>query len=112
ECIVYSNAPGGGAVFHHDADPGQRGVVYAQLLGATVWLACPKRELAEHAAAVASVARLRDPDAVLRAMDGGPDPELWTLLNATPALTEALANDGWLSVVGSGDLLVLPSLDA
>jgi hypothetical protein len=112
ECIVYGNAPGGGAVFHHDADPGQRGVVFAQLLGATVWLACPRRELAERAATRAGVARLHEPDAVLRAMDGGPDPELWALLNASPALTADLAAAGRMFLVRAGDVLLLPSIDA
>lgn len=111
ECIVYGNAPGGGAVFHHDADPGQRGVVFGQLLGATVWLACPKRELAERAARIAPTERLRDPAAVLRAMDEEEDAELWASLHAAPALTADLAAAGRLFVVAAGDALLLPSLD-
>lgn len=61
--IVYWNRPNGGALFHHDALPGylpsedtkvaepppsgQRGVVYVQGAGMTVWLALSIRSLAE-----------------------------------------------------------------
>ena len=61
--IVYWNRPNGGALFHHDALPGylpsgqtddaepspsgQRGVVYVQGTGTTVWLALSIRALAE-----------------------------------------------------------------
>ncbi len=61
--IVYWNRPGGGALFHHDALPGylpggpqpqtppppsgQRGVVYLQTAGTTVWIALSIRSLAE-----------------------------------------------------------------
>ncbi|MFO1052316.1 MAG: hypothetical protein U1F36_08895 [Planctomycetota bacterium] len=108
ELIVYSNAPGGGAVFHHDADPGQRGVVYAQLDGNTVWLACPRRALAATAARIGDL----DADAVFRRMEDDGDQSLWTLLNATPALTGALAAQGRLFVLQPGDVLLLPSRSA
>ncbi len=61
--IVYWNRPNGGALFHHDALPGflpsdadpseppppgrQRGVLYVQGAGTTVWLAASIRSLAE-----------------------------------------------------------------
>ena len=107
ELIVFSNAPGGGAVFHHDADPGQRGVVYAQLDGRTVWLAGPRRALAELAATIAGLAaedlfaRMTDPD----------DRAAWELLNTNPAVTGALAASGRLFVLEPGDVLLLPSHD-
>jgi len=60
--IVYWNRPNGGALFHHDALPGylpregsasgapppsgQRGVVYVQGVGMTVWIALSIRDLA------------------------------------------------------------------
>ena len=56
ERIVYNNAPDGGAIFHHDCEPWQLGVVFGQLAGATAWLALPKRELA---GLVAEFARAR-----------------------------------------------------
>jgi hypothetical protein len=110
ECIVYSNAPGGGAVFHHDADPGQRGVAFAQLLGATVWLACPRTELAGHAASVGAAAgSLDEISAVEAALDDPDDRAIYELLNATPELTAQLAERGRLFVLRPGDVLILPS---
>lgn len=52
QTIAYWNAPNGGALFHHDAfdEPlsgRQRGVLYAQLTGATAWLALSIADLAE-----------------------------------------------------------------
>ena len=49
--IAYWNAPGGGARFHHDAfageeGGGQRGVLFWQGLGRTLWLALSIEELA------------------------------------------------------------------
>ena len=58
--IAYWNAPGGGALFHHDAfdeplEGGQRGVVYMQLTGTSAWLALPIDALAEHVAEFAAL---------------------------------------------------------
>jgi hypothetical protein len=48
--IAYWNAPGGGALMHHDAfreplEGGQRGAVYVQLAGRTAWLALSIEDL-------------------------------------------------------------------
>jgi len=45
ERITYFNAPNGGAQFHHDAEKGHLGVVYAQVTGETFWLALSRAEL-------------------------------------------------------------------
>ena len=45
ERIVYFNAPNGGAQMHHDVERGHEGVVFAQLSGATFWLALAKPKL-------------------------------------------------------------------
>ena len=47
ERIIYFNAPNGGAQFHHDAEKGHAGVVYAQLSGKTFWFALSKQQLVE-----------------------------------------------------------------
>lgn len=107
ELIVFCNAPGGGAVFHHDADPGQRGVVYAQLDGRTVWLACPRRALAELAAPLATL----DPAGVFARMTASDDQALWELFNADARLTGVLAQSGRLFVLDPGDAILLPSHD-
>jgi hypothetical protein len=73
ERILFANAPGGGAAFHHDAETEQLGVAYAQLAGRTAWLALPKRELAAALCELAprSLARPRGHAArALRALDG------------------------------------------
>jgi hypothetical protein len=105
ERIVFSNAPGGGAVFHHDAEPGQRGVVFAQLAGRTAWLALPKRRLA------AEVARLAGgrPAAAMRALDRHAPGGIERLLNRSRRLTKALVASGDCFVLGPGDVLLLPS---
>ncbi|MBL9078906.1 MAG: hypothetical protein JNL08_15475 [Planctomycetes bacterium] len=106
ERIVYNNAPNGGAVFHHDAEPGQLGVVFSQLEGHTAWLALGKRRLA------ALLANDRSPRAVQRAMDAldrGDDRQLYRRLNRDAAFTARLAAHGALFVLRAGDVILLPS---
>jgi hypothetical protein len=113
ERIVYNNAPGGGATFHHDDEPGQLGVVYTQLEGSTAWFALPKRRLARHVAAAARSKALKQlagtPARALRALDDTADPHLGKLLNATPSFTRRLAAEGALRVLRAGDSVLLPS---
>ncbi|HZN60819.1 MAG TPA: hypothetical protein VFC90_00305 [Planctomycetota bacterium] len=85
--ILYSNSPGGGALFHHDFVPGQAGVVYAQLAGSTGWLTLPKRELKR-------MAKDLDND---------------RLINHTGAFTRRLAAEGWFFILRPGDAILLPS---
>jgi hypothetical protein len=89
--IVYSNQPDGGALFHHDDVPGQKGVLFTQLAGRTAWLALPKRELMRH----------------VREAGGR-----WgdRLLNQSPRFTRRLVDDGRLFVLEPGDAIELPSL--
>ena len=107
ERIVYSNAPGGGAVFHHDCEPYQHGVVFGQLAGETAWLALPKRELArllsEHAPRLAPRRR------ALRVLDREGDRRVVRILDETPALTRLLVRHGALHHLRPGDALVLPN---
>jgi hypothetical protein len=49
ERIIYFNAPNGGAQFHQDVERGHAGVVFAQLHGATAWIALSKSELMDEA---------------------------------------------------------------
>ncbi|MBZ0266675.1 hypothetical protein K8I85_00830, partial [bacterium] len=112
ERIAFANAPGGGAPFHHDHEPGQLGVVFSQLAGRTAWLAIPKRELADVVSATArgsAASLVRTPVRALRALDRHDRPDLDRLLNATPRLTRALVERGALFVLSAGDILLLPS---
>jgi len=113
ERIVYNNAPGGGAIFHHDCEPWQLGVVFGQLAGATAWLALPKRELAAEMAGFARGTRLArlcgTPARALKALDREGDEAVETLLNRTPRFTRRLAERGHLLHLAAGDALLLPN---
>ncbi len=124
ERIAYSNAPGGGAVFHHDDEPRQLGVVFGQLAGETAWLALPKRELAAHVVSFLAGERPRGsprssrsllrrragtPARALRALDREHEHELAELLNSTPAFTRRLVEHGVLFHLRPGDALLLPN---
>lgn len=106
ERILYNNAPDGGAVFHHDAEPGQLGVCFTQLAGSTAWLALSKRRLA------ALLVRAGFAPTRARAMadlDAAGDERLWRLLNRDAPFTALLAAHGALFVLHAGDSILLPS---
>jgi hypothetical protein len=106
ERIVYNNAPGGGAVFHHDAEPSQLGVVFSQLEGHTAWLAIGKRRLA---ALLVRRRRARSVRKALALLDDDGNGPLWRLLNRDASFTAELAARGALFVLRAGDCIVLPS---
>jgi hypothetical protein len=115
ERIVYNNAPLGGAVFHHDCEPHQHGVVFGQLAGETAWLALPKRalarELAGHVAERAPALRglAGTPGRALRALEREGDERIARILDRTPAFTRRLAARGALFHLRPGDALLLPN---
>lgn len=112
ERIVYNNSPGGGAVFHHDYERHQRGVLFAQLEGETAWLAVPKRELAEVVLETAKgklAEQLSTPEAVLTALGEEDQPDLARLLSETPRFTRRLIERGACFHLREGDALILPS---
>ena len=114
ERIVYNNAPGGGASFHHDAEHRQLGVVYGQLCGSTGWLALPRQELAEEIARLAGASpsiasRLGSVRKVQRALEDTRLPALERLLNRDPRLTRRLVERGAFYRLRAGDVLILPS---
>lgn len=105
ERILYSNAPGGGAVFHHDAEPGQLGVVFSQLQGRTAWFTLSKRRLAELLAGFGWA----DTRASMAALDRHEDPDLLQVLNRDAGFARTLAAHGALFVLRAGDAILLPS---
>ncbi|HUR26840.1 MAG TPA: hypothetical protein VM509_01530 [Planctomycetota bacterium] len=113
ERIVYNNAPGGGASFHHDGETRQLGVVYGQLSGSTGWLALPRDELAQEIAAFAQRGPLargaRTAAQAARALDGAHTPAVTHLLDLDPRLTRRLVERGAFFRLQPGDLLILPS---
>jgi len=106
ERILYNNAPGGGAVFHHDAEPGQLGVCFSQLQGSTAWLSLGKRRLA---ALLVRVDFARSHHLAMEALDRTDDERLWRLLNRDAAFTAQIAAHGGLFVLHAGDSILLPS---
>lgn len=112
ERIVFANAPGGGAVFHHDHETEQRGVLFAQLAGRTLWFALPKRRLATLVAGQARgdlARRMSTAGRALRALDRTGLPPLERLLNSTPRFTKALVDARSAFVLSAGDVMLLPS---
>ena len=105
ERIVYNNCPDGGALFHHDAEPGQLGVVFCQLEGHTAWISLGKRRLA---ALLSKCGHARNPSRAIAALDHG-DLELESVINRDAVFTAALAARGALFVVQAGDAILLPS---
>jgi len=118
ERIVYSNSPHGGAVFHHDfVGARQCGVVFAQLAGKTLWLALPKKRLAEH---LAAHVREHKPERAARRLASDPralmdyleesDPRLVSgTLDADPRFFRRLVGAGHGRLLRPGDVLLLPS---
>jgi len=106
ERIVYNNAPGGGAVFHHDAEPGQLGVAYNQLEGRTAWLTLAKRRLAR---LLVRCGAARHERAAMARLDRDGDEALWRLLNRDIAFCQQLSAHGALYVLVAGDSILLPS---
>lgn len=106
ERILYNNHPDGGAVFHHDAEPGQLGVCFSQLEGSTAWLSLSKRRLAR---LLARIGFARDERRAMAALDDACDEGLWRLLNRDEAFTAQLAAHGALFVLHAGDSILLPS---
>lgn len=105
ERIVYNNAPDGGAAFHHDAEPGQLGVVFSQLEGHTAWFSLSKRRLA---ALLERHGYGRRSDA-MRALDDNCDARLLDVCNRDEAFARLLAAHGALFVLRAGDSILLPS---
>lgn len=106
ERILYNNAPDGGAVFHHDAEPGQLGVCFSQLQGLTAWLAIRKRALA---ALLVRTGAYRTELAAMAALDQNDAPRLQRQLNRDAEFTAHLAAHGALFVLRPGDCILLPS---
>ena len=135
--IAYWNAPGGGALLHHDAfdapeNGGQRAVVYTQLAGCTAWLALALTDLADRVGefcehlAEGEVEWLRKelcPDrrdldrwlartrsrAAFEAELAEPGQGRFGALIGHPEFTAFLADCGHALLVEAGDALVLPS---
>lgn len=136
--IAYWNAPGGGALFHHDAfdEPlvgGQRGVLFAQLAGRSAWLALSIDDLASRVAEFvgyldegelpwvrealfprpadlrAALALCGDPRRARRELIRPGCGSLGGVVDRGPEFTAFLADGGHAHLLEPGDLIVLPN---
>lgn len=122
--IAYWNAPGGGALFHHDAfreddADGQRGVLFVQLAGRTAWLALSSADLTRRIAEFladesepewVALAALADDPAAARAELALPGcGRFGPVVDGWPAFTAFLADSGHAAVLEPGDAIVLPN---
>lgn len=121
ERIVYFNAPNGGALMHHDVERGHDGVLFAQMSGATFWLALAKPRLMDEMAAFLAAAT---PDAwpelralgrdrsILSAHLDNPEHEIAeALLDRSPEFFRHLIERGFAYVLRPGDILLMPQYD-
>lgn len=105
ERIVYNNAPNGGAIFHHDAEPTQLGVVFSQLEGRTAWFAIGKRRLAR----LLVRSGWRNQRTAMAALDAACDEEMLQLINRDAGFAALLAANGALFLLQAGDSILLPT---
>ena len=129
ERIVYFNAPNGGAQMHHDVERGHAGVVFAQLSGATFWLAIAKPKLMDEIISfVSNPQHQHDIETVLpQAKDREtlaklcknrdnlscymeePDHEfVEAIMDRCPAFIARLVEHGYSHTLETGDVLLLP----
>lgn len=121
ERIVYFNAPNGGALMHHDVERGHDGVLFAQMSGATFWLALSKPRLLDEIAAFLAAAPLGDwqelralsrDRAILSAHLDNPDHDIAeVLLDRSPEFFRHLIERGYAYVLHPGDVLLMPQYD-
>ncbi len=127
ERIVYFNAENGGAQFHHDAEKGHLGVVYAQLTGETFWLSLSRAQLMNEITRfmsepknVISLSVLFDGDAAvsefseaiktnLSEMINDPEnEEISVLLNESKDFFKQLIDADYAYHLVAGDVILLP----
>jgi len=129
ERIVYYNAPNGGAQFHHDAEKGHLGVVYAQVTGSTFWFALSKQTLVKEIKAFLSeeknyqqftsdlqeenldvtvLEKFSDTSFIEQALNDLFHPELMLLLNQNKAFFAHLVQGGFGYYLQAGDIILLP----
>ncbi|MDQ6994619.1 MAG: hypothetical protein Q9M18_03390 [Mariprofundaceae bacterium] len=119
ERIVYFNAPNGGAQFHHDVERGHAGVVFAQLSGATFWLAASKPLLMQAICDFSQENDLKDelqnllkePQALSDYMEEADHSLVEELIDQNPKFIAYMIEQGFAHVLHTGDVLLLPQRD-
>ena len=119
ERIVYFNAPNGGAQFHHDVERGHAGVVFAQLSGATFWLALDKQTLMDeiilfaHSNPVSHALQslIQHRQALSDAMEEPDHEAVENLIDQNRHFIQYLIQKGYSHRLEAGDVLLLPQRD-
>jgi len=119
ERIVYFNAPNGGAQFHHDVERGHAGVVFAQLSGATFWLALDKQTLMNESIQFAQnnnvsddlKTLMQDRKALSDYMEEQDHEWVEELIDQDPDFISYLIDKGYSHHLQAGDILMLPQRD-
>jgi len=119
ERIVYFNAPNGGAQFHHDVERGHAGVVFAQLSGATFWLALDKQLLIDEIITFAQGNKVSDAlqeliqnrEALSEYMEEQDHAIVEELIDQNPDFIKYLTDKGYSHHLQEGDVLFLPQRD-
>ncbi len=124
ERIVYFNGPNGGAYLHHDLERGHAGVVYAQITGATCWLALPLKTLVDEIEAFVlsndfpqslnkaqqiEIQRLcEDKNTLGKALNSFKNDAVIHLINETEDFVQHLIRQGHYRLLSAGDAILLP----
>lgn len=118
ERIIYFNAPNGGAQMHHDCETGHDGVLFAQMSGATFWLALSKADLIveiyEYLKKTqdtqwADLIKLAESESDLSNYLNNPEHELAEqLIDHNPEFLQQLVEKGYSYILRPGDVLLLP----
>ncbi|MDQ6965148.1 MAG: hypothetical protein Q9M13_09545 [Mariprofundales bacterium] len=108
ERIIYFNAPNGGALFHHDVEPGHIGVIYAQMTGRSYWLALSKQQL------IAEIRRFVNQQKIeltctdlADELNRAEHPELEEIIDHNPHFIRQLVERGFGYTLHAGDAILL-----
>ena len=132
ERIIYFNAPNGGAYMHHDLERGHAGVVYAQLTGQTVWIACPRHQLVSEIVAFISQCHhyqqwpktinllsqntlldlVRHPPDLIDALESFNHDAVIHLINETKEFIQHMISREYGYQLSPGDVILLPQTQA
>jgi len=119
ERIVYFNAPNGGAQFHHDVERGHAGVVFAQLSGATFWLALDKQLLIDEIIQFSQnnpvsdglKTLIQNREQLSDYMEERDHEWVEELIDQRPDFIRYLIDKGYSHHLQAGDILMLPQRD-
>ncbi len=119
ERIVYFNAPNGGAQFHHDVERGHAGVVFAQLSGATFWLALEKQLLINEIIVFSQnnpvsdglKTLIQNREQLSDYMEEQDHELVEALIDQNPDFIRYLIDKGYSHHLQAGDILMLPQRD-